>query len=158
MAPRVMSGARAKVTITDPNTNTVKTIGIFANISYALAYDAQPAYILGRYSAAEIDYTAQELVQVSASGFRVVNSGAHAHASVPSLDKLLNHEYITIEILDRQENKIIARIQNVRPTGYSTSISARQLEEITVNFVGTLVDDESTSNKEHATAVKDIVG
>ena len=152
MAPRVMSGARAKVSING------KVVGIFANISYALAYDAQPAYILGRYSAAEIDYTAQELVQVSASGFRVVNSGAHALASVPALDKLLNHEYVTIEIVDRQENKAIAIIRNVRPTGYSTSISARQLEEITVNFVGTLVDDESTKNEEHATAVKDITG
>lgn len=149
MAPKVMSGARAKLQIIDPNTGAATTLGIFANVSYALAYDAQPAYILGRYSAAEIDYTSQEPVQVSASGFRVVGQGAHTHASVPDLKSLLTHEYITLQIVDRQSGQAIAKISNVRPTGYSTSISARQLEEITVNFIGILVDDEDTENAEH---------
>lgn len=152
MAPKVMSGARAKLQIFDPNTNSAQTLGIFANVSYALAYDAQPAYILGRYSAAEIDYTAQEPVQITASGFRVVGQGAHKHASVPKLQDLLTHEYISLQIVDRQTGQAIAKITNVRPTGYSTSISARQLEEITVNFIGILVDDEDTQNEEHPTA------
>jgi hypothetical protein len=41
----------------------------------------------------------------------------------------------------------------VRPTGYSTTISARNLEEITVTFVGIFVDDESTQNAEDPTSV-----
>ena len=144
-----MSGARAKLQIVDPNKGgSSQVVGIFANVSYALAYDAQPVYILGRYSAAEIDYTSQEPVQVTASGFRVINQGAHAQARVPALADLLRHEYITLEIIDRQTGATIAKIRNVRPTGYSTSISARQLEEITVNFMGILVDDESTKNEE----------
>lgn len=151
MAPKVMSGARAKLQIYDPVKGAV-TLGIFANVSYALAYDAQPAYILGRYSAAEIDYTAQEPVQVTASGFRVVNEGAHKHASVPDLKSLLTHEYITLQIVDRQTGQVVARISNVRPTGYSTSISARQLEEISVNFIGILVDDEDTQNAEDSSS------
>lgn len=148
MAPKVMSGARAKLQIYDPVKGTI-TLGIFANVSYAMSYDAQPVYILGRFSAASIDYTAQEVVQVTASGFRVYNEGAHKHASVPELGKLLESEYITLQIVDRvNPAKPIAVIRNVRPTGYSTSISARQLEEITVNFVGILVDDEDTVNEE----------
>ena len=42
----------------------------------------------------------------------------------------------------------MAKIHSVRPTGYSTTINARQLEEVTVTFRGLLVDDEDTTNAE----------
>jgi hypothetical protein len=154
MPPKVMSGARAKLGILDPATGQAQYLGIFNNVSYGLTYDAQPAYILGRYGPAEIDYTAQEPVNISASGWRVINHGAHADAKVPNLKDLLNHEYLTLTIVDRQNPNVnIATFRNVRPTGYSTTLSARNLEEITVTFVGIFVDDESTSNAEHPTAL-----
>ena len=153
-APKVMSGARAKFGILDPATGQAKYLGIFNNVSYGLTYDAQPAYILGRYSPAEIDYTAQEPVNITASGWRVIDHGAHAEAKVPNLADLLKHEYLTLTIVDRQNpNKNIAVFRNVRPTGYSTTISARNLEEITVTFVGIFVDDESTANAEDPTSL-----
>lgn len=154
-APKVMSGARAKFGIVDPATGQARYIGIFNNVSYGLTYDAQPAYILGRYSPAEIEYTAQEPVNISASGWRVINHGAHAEAKVPKLEELLTHEYLILTIVDRQNPNInIATFRNVRPTGYSTTISARNLEEVTVTFVGIYVDDESVSNSEHPTALE----
>lgn len=147
--PKVMNGARAKVGFIDPKTNQTKYVGIFNNVSYGLTFDAQPAYILGRYSPAEIDYTAQEPVNITCSGWRVFEHGAHVEGQVPNLKDLLNHEYITITILDRQNpTKNLATFRNVRPTGYSTTISARNLEEVTVTFVGIFVDDESTANAE----------
>lgn len=152
MAAKVMSGARAKFAILDPATGQATVMGIFNNVSYGLTFDAQPAFILGRFSAAEIDYTAQEPVQITASGWRVVGHGAHAHAKVPNLKDLLKHEYISLTIIDRQTNKKIATIHNVRPTGYSTTISSRQLEEISVTFMGLLVDDEDTVNAEDPSA------
>lgn len=155
MAGKVMSGARAKLGIVDPLTGVVRYVGIFNNVSYGLNYDAQPAYILGRYSPAEIDYTAQEPVNVTASGWRVIDHGAHAEGRVPALSELMTAEYLTLTIVDRQDpTRNIATIRNVRPTGYSTSISARNLEEITVNFVGIYVDDENTINSEHHTAME----
>ncbi len=154
-APKVMSGARAKFGIVDPKTNKAKYLGIFNNVSYGLTYDAQPAYILGRYSPAEIDYTAQEPVNITASGWRVIDHGPHAEAQVPNLKDLLRHEYLTLTIVDRQNpNRNIAQFRNVRPTGYSTTISARNLEEVSVTFVGIFVDDESTPNAEEATALE----
>lgn len=153
-APKVMSGARAKFGIVDPATGQARYVGIFNNVSYGLTYDAQPAYILGRYSPAEIDYTAQEPVNITASGWRVIDHGAHAEAKVPALADLLTHEYLVLTIVDRQNpTRNIATFRNVRPTGYSTTISARNLEEVTVTFVGIFVDDESTQNAEHPTAL-----
>jgi hypothetical protein len=148
-----MTGARAKLGIYNPATGKTKTIGIFNNVSYGLTYDTQPAYILGRYSAAEIDYTSQEVVNINASGYRVINHGPHTEAGVPKLQDLLTADYLTLAILDRQleangGDGTIAKFHSVRPTGYSTTISSRNLEEITITFVGVLVDDEDTTNTE----------
>lgn len=143
--PKVMHGARAQLIIDG------QVVGIFTSFSYGLQYDTQDVYILGRFSAAEIVYTAQETVNCTASGFRIVNAGPHTGAKVPHLADLLNHEYITLAVFDRQStdpNKRIATIQDVRPTGYSTTINARQLEEVSVSFKGILVSDESGTNAE----------
>lgn len=159
-APKVMSGARAKVAIVDPQTDEATVVGIFNQCSYGLTFDQQPVYILGRYSAAEIEYTGQEVVGITCSGWRVVGNGPHnlgkdgAKAGVPNLFDLLTHEYIELTVIDRQTessdpNKArIAKFRKVRPTGYSTTISAKQLEDITISFVGILVDDENTTNTE----------
>jgi len=149
MPARTMHGARAKVFIADPNSGKPQLVGIFNNVSWGLTYDVQPVNILGRFSPDELVYTAQEPVTVTASGFRVVNSGPHVIAKVPNLVDLLTHEYIELSISDRLNPGLdIARIHHVRPTGYSTTLSARALEEVTVTFMGLLVDDESTTNTE----------
>lgn len=148
MPAKVMTGARAQLIVTDPTTNTGKVVGIFNNVSWGLAYDAQPIYILGRYSPAETVYTGQEPVSISATGWRAVDSGPHVAAKVPNLLDLMNHEYMELAVFDRQTNKMIAKIHSVRPTGYSTSVAARGVQEVSVSFIGLLVDDESTTNAE----------
>lgn len=147
--PKVISGARAKFGILDPANGQAEFKGIFNNCSYGLTFDAQPVYILGRYSPAEIEYTAQEPVSITCSGWRTLDHGAHVDGKVPNLRDLLNHEYLTLVVVDRQSNRTIATFRNVRPTGFSTTISARNLEEITVTFTAIFVDDESTENAEH---------
>lgn len=152
-APKVMNGARATLGVYDPATGTFKAVGIFNNVSYGLTYDAQPVYILGRYSPAEIDYTSQEPVSITASGWRVIEHGPHVDAAIPKLQDLLTHEYLELAVSDRQRaaggaDGRIAKFRQVRPTGYSTTISARQLEEVTCTFMAILVDDESTTNAE----------
>jgi hypothetical protein len=149
MAPsKVMHGARAQLIIADPNTGKSGVVGIFTSVSYGLALDVQEVPLLGRYSPDELVYTASEAVNVTASGFRVVDAGPHAVAAVPELSTLMQHEYISLAIYDRQTNKLVARIENCRPTGYSTTINARQLEEVTVTFRGLLVHDETVTNSE----------
>lgn len=147
-APKVMSGARATFGVFNPNTDTTTVIGIFSNVSYGVTYDVQPAFILGRYSAAEIDYTAADVVQVTASGWRVIGNGWHKAGQLPTLQQLLTHEYLQLSVTDRQTNKVIAVINNVRPTSASGGFAARQLSESTHTFVGLLVDDEDNQNSE----------
>ena len=149
-APRIMNGARAKLGFVDPNQGGDIPVfcGIFSTVSFGVTYDAQPAYILGRYSAAEIDYTSQDLVHITCSGWRVIGRGPHVTAHIPKLQDLLSHQYLTMVIWDRQlETKtssgVIATITQVRPTGYNTTSSARTLQEITCSFVGIMADDES---------------
>ena len=75
-------------------------------------------------------------------------------ARVPHLQDLLTHEYIQMEVMDRQTGKTICSLKSCRPTGYSTALSARNVEEITVNYVGLLVEDESGENAERADAIQ----
>lgn len=143
--PKIVTGARAKVEIIGPQGEKV-TVGIFTSISYGVVYDATPAYTLGAYSPREIDYTAQEPVAISASGWRVVNQGPHVQGLFPTLDKLMTHEYLSMTIIDRQTGLAIAKIENVRPTSYQTPIASRQLTEQSFSFMGILCSDESGSN------------
>src|SRR4051812_16727508 len=120
-APKVMSGARAKMSIYDPATGLSHVVGLFNNVSYNMTYETQPAYILGRYSAAEVDYTSMDLIAITCSGFRVIEHGPFVEAGLPKLQDLLLSEYITLDIFDRQREALglpasIAHFKNCRAT------------------------------------------
>lgn len=152
MAAKVMSGARAKVSIYDPTTGQAKVVGIWNNFSYSVNYDVQPAFILGRFSAAELSTTGVEPVAISASGWRVVDHGPFVEGRLTNLKDLLLQEYLVLSVIDRQTGKTVATIHGCLPTGTSTTLSARQLQESTNSYMGLLMDDESTVNTEAASA------
>ena len=93
---QILSGARCQLIING------RIVGLFTQVSYGVSYDAQPSYILGRYSPAEITYAGQEAIAINASGYRVVDAGPHTVADVPRLQDLLNHEDISIALFDRK--------------------------------------------------------
>jgi hypothetical protein len=140
--PKIVHGARALFSVDG------KVVGVFTNVRYSVAYDTQAAFILGRASAAEIDYTGMEPVSVSASGWRVIDNGPHVSARLPPLETLLTADYIQLSIIDRITQKTIAQINDCRATNFSTSISPKQLTEYSVDFVGLLADDETVTNHE----------
>lgn len=139
---KIMHGARALVSIN----GTV--VGLFTNVSYGSTYDVQPAFTLGRYSAAELAYTAAEPIGISASGWRVVGKGPYAATGMPTLQELINAEDMTFSIADRQTGETIMTVVGVRHSGFNTSIAPRALEEMTLNFVGLKLSDESVENEE----------
>jgi hypothetical protein len=141
MAAKVMSGARAVMGFY--NGSKFNAVGIFSDASYGVTYDVQPAWILGRYSAASLDYTAMEVVHVTANGYRIIDHGWFNDAQFPSLSQLMAHEYMTLQIIDRQTEKMVARIDYVRPVGATGGFSARQLSTSTHTYQGILVSDES---------------
>lgn len=162
-APKVMHGARAKVWINSPNGvggPSSKLVGMFTTVSWGLTYDVQPVYVLGNLGPVELVYTAQEPVSVQCSGFRVIGHGAQADGKMPLLRDLLTHEYISLEIFDRQSDpaaptqKAIASIRDLRPTSYSTTLNARNLEEISVSYIGRFVDEDGNENAERSDAAQ----
>jgi hypothetical protein len=144
MAAKVLSGARAVMGFYDGS--KFSPVGIFSDCSYGVTYDVQPAWILGRYSAASLDYTAMEIVHVTANGYRIIDHGWFRDAQFPSLSQLMEHVPMTIQLIDRQSPNLqvpMARISEVRPVGATGGFSARQLSTSTHTYVGLLVSDES---------------
>jgi hypothetical protein len=134
---QTLTGARARLYI---NGNL---IGVFTSASYEVNYGVSPIYILGRYNAAELVYTDMDTVTVSCSGFRVLNKGPYGSISIPKLQDLLNHQDFSLYLEDRQGHQQIMTVQNVRPLGYSTSTSARGVQDLSARFMGTVVNDEN---------------
>lgn len=148
MSGKINSGARAKVSIVDPVTNETKFIGMFSRCDWNYGYDAEPAYILGRYGPASIDYTSQLPVSLRCGGWRVIGHGAHVAANLPALQNLMQAAYVTIAVEDRQTGAAQVTVVGCRPVGYSTGVSARGLQEISIDFIGLCASDESTENEE----------
>lgn len=151
--PRVLSGARAKVGFLQGD--TINYIGIYSDVSYTYAIDQQPVYILGRFSAASIDPVALEVVNISATGWRVLTHGPFAKSggNFTQLQNLMTDGYLTFSIMDRQSEIEIARITQVRPASATGGFSMRQLANVTYSYVGILMSDESGSNYEAANAM-----
>jgi len=148
-----MTGARAKVYIADPNNGgSPVLVGIFNSVAWGLNFEVRPVEILGRFSPDELVYTAQDAISIQCSGFRVVGNGPHAMARMPNTRDLLTHEYLQMVILDRQTGQEIAKFHSVRPVSYQTTLNARNLEEVSVSYMGLLVDDESTQLTERSDA------
>lgn len=149
-SPKVMSGARAVVSLAgiDPATGQQfsKIVGIWNNFSYSVNYDVQPVFILGRYSAAELNTVGVEPVSITAGGWRIVDHGPFADGKLTNLKDLLHQEYLVLDVVDRQSGSHIATIHGCLPTGFSSGLSARQLQESTNTYMGLLMDDESTVN------------
>lgn len=141
MAQKIVNGARCKAYLTKPG-ESPKLVGIFNRLSYSVALDAQVAFILGRATAAAIEYTGAEPVNISATGWRVVGAGAHSVGGVPKIQDLLTSDYLTFDVLDRVTGEIIAHITNVRATGYSGDFANKQLTEMPLSYIGILASDE----------------
>src|ERR1039457_3233641 len=103
MAAKVLSGARAVLGFYDGT--GFSPVGIFSDVSYGVTYDVQPAWILGRYSAASLDYTAVEVVHITANGYRIIDHGWFNDARFPSLAQLMSFTPMTMQIIDRQNPK-----------------------------------------------------
>ena len=146
LSSKTLSGARLKVGILDGA--DVKWVGIFTTVSWGNTMDAQPLYVLGAFAPVEIIYTAAEAVRVTASGFRIVGQGAHKATNMPYIQNLLDSQYLTLVIYDRQTTQTIATISDVRVLSYDTTSTARNPQEMTVTFMGRIVSDESGANSE----------
>ena len=151
---KVLNGARAVLWIgTTP-------VGIFNSCQYGVNYDVQPAYILGRYSAAELIYTGMEVIGLSMSGFRVTDHGPFSVVDretgarlVPRLQDLMTYDDISVSLHDRMEtdpNKPIMVVTMVKPVGFNSTMAARALSDLSVTMQGIHFSDEEGDQDESA--------
>lgn len=141
---KVFTGARAKVFVDNV------LVGIFDSCSYAVNIGAEPIHVLGRYSPAEITQTSYEAVSVNCSGFRIIGNGGHVLPKVPKLQDLLQLEYVTLSMVDRQatDNQPIMTVQNCIPVNYATGANAKSTSRIQITYIGTHASDEAGDQDE----------
>ena len=142
MAQKTMTGARAKVRV-DGN-----IVGIFDSCQYGANIGTEPIHMLGRYSADEISITSYEAVQVSCSGFRIVDQGVHVLPAAPQLQDLLLLESVQIEVEDRQTGKNIAIIKNCVPSSWGEAQQAKGTTRFNISYIGTILSDETGDQDE----------
>lgn len=133
---RILTGARAKVLVNG------QLVGLFSQCTWSIRQGKDPAFILGRYNPAEIVPTTQEPVQISLSGYRVVDAGPYKVANATLLKNLLNEEDFAIAILDRQTNKTIFTAVGCRVQGWSSGVAARGVSDIRIDITGIRGEDE----------------
>lgn len=147
----ILHGARSLLGFYDNNKFTY--VGIFSDVSWSVAQDIQAAWILGRYTAAETEVVGQDLVQVTATGYRVINHSWYADAKFPKLVDIAKSGYLVMTLQDRQTGKNIGEISKLRPASASVGFSPRMLSSVTHTYIGILYSDENApNNDEDATA------
>jgi hypothetical protein len=144
---KIFTGARAKVTING------KVVGLFSNASWSIRQEKAPQFILGRYNPAEITPTTQEAVQLTLTGYRVIDAGPYAVAGASHLYQLLTEEDFSVSIEDRQLKKSIFQANGCRVTGWSSGAASRGVSDIRVDIIGTIAWDESVKSDEDTGAV-----
>lgn len=137
-----MTGARAKVRV-DGN-----IVGVFDSCQYGANIGTEPIHILGRYSADEISITSYEAIQVSCSGFRIVDQGVHVLPAAPQLQDLLNFDTVQIEVEDRQSKENIMIVKNCVPQSWSEAQQAKGTTRFNITYLGTILSDESGDQDE----------
>lgn len=143
-APNIISGARCKLGFIDGNGNA-NYVGIFSQVSLGLTYGVQPAYVLGRYGPASLEFTDQSPVQVNVSGWRVFGHGPHADGKIPLLKDLITFPSLVMVVVDRLHlDRPLHTISEIKPTGYTTTLSARDLESVQHSYLGIYVEDETS--------------
>jgi hypothetical protein len=142
MAQKTMTGARAKVRV-DGN-----IVGVFDSCQYGANIGTEPIHILGRYSADEISITSYEAIQVSCSGFRIVDQGVHVLPAAPQLQDLLNFDTVQLEVEDRQSGSNIMIVKNCVPQSWSEAQQAKGTTRFNITYLGTILSDESGDQDE----------
>jgi hypothetical protein len=151
--PKTLSGARGILSILNPQTGQMQTVGIFSSVSYRVGYVIEDVNILGRYSPAELVYTSAAPVGGTLTGWRSVSNGPFSsEIGLPALNDLLNAAYSQLSILDRQTNKTVAVFEKLLLGGFSGGLEIKVLSEITMTFTALSMSDESVPDNQEVGA------
>jgi len=143
---KVLVGSRAKIFIDQV------LVGIFESCNWNQNFGNEAIHILGRFSPDEIVITSAEAIPVNCSGFRVVGNGVHTLPKVPKIQDLMNLEDMILQVIDRQTGETIFSCLGVKAVGSSGGVQARATSRVTINYMGTRMQDEDGAQDESAGA------
>jgi len=140
---KVMTGARAIIYIDSV------AVGMFESCTYSSSMRTEPAYILGRFTAAQIVPTSMEVINLNCSGFRIFDEGVHVLPKVPKLQDLLNLQGVTISVTDRSNPTLsLLTATDCFPISYSGGFQAQATSKISIVYQGIKIEDESGAQDE----------
>lgn len=156
MSQKVLSGHRVKIAVYSVATGKSQVLGIFNSVSVSAANGAQAVFILGRSSAAAIQFTHAEPINVRCTAWRAINHGPFATdggVGMTLLQDMLKNEYTRLTMLDRQlendgKDAVIGEVTDMLWTGFDSTKNIKSLVEYTVTGMGILYRDESGKNVE----------
>jgi hypothetical protein len=147
MEPLLYSGARGRINYRDVNGNQ-RTLGIALDLSVSVNESVQQTFVIGSYNAPVLDPTA---IDVSVSMSTVIPMNTATSSTTPatnisaidlgleaSIQNVLVSQSVTIEIMDRITNKVLASIRECRFAGRSISTSATGVASARYQFSGIL--------------------
>lgn len=133
---KITSGQLAKILIDE------QLVGLFDSIDYGGGVMLEPAYILGRSSAAEIVETGYEVVNVNLGGFRIIGQGVHVLPKFPKVQDITNLGEFKIDVVDRATGRSLAVITRCKWARYGTGFQARSLTRVNMSCMGLILHDE----------------
>jgi len=138
MATLIPSGSRIAFKI-----NGVK-VAFATGVSFDVAYLTIPAHLLDQADVAEHVEAGYDIT-FSATKFRVPNKSLKQLGIEPSLETLLTRPELEAEIYDRVVDKTLHRFEGVKLTSKAGSVNARDIFNMTLNFVARKETDESST-------------
>jgi hypothetical protein len=112
-------------------------------MSYTVAHQHQPVDVLDQLDPVEYAETGYT-VNFSVNQFRVANQSAMAIGLRPRFQDILTQPELTAELVDRITGATLALLQRVKCTEESLNIAARDIGQVTLNFVAIRMDDEGS--------------
>lgn len=135
----VLTGARARLLI-----DGVK-VGYATNVSYSEEVPHDPVEPLDQFDVAEHVPTAYR-VTFSAQHVRVITQPIKNREGIrmfPRLEDILTHPEMTATVEDPATGTVVANIERVKPTRYTSNIGARGIVLTDTEFVAIRIRDES---------------
>ena len=135
-------------------------LGMFESIETGVDQDNFQPYILGRASPTENVMLGQAPIMVRLRGFRKVTADSNELGPYgnQNLDmNMLQELYadakdLTIQIIDRQTDKIVLRVEGCKVVNQNFSVAAKQPASLSLTLTGLVYSDEAGDQSDPGTA------
>jgi len=136
MSTYTVSGARVIFKIDG------QKVAFATSCNYTVTHEHLPVNVLDQLEPVEYSETAY-YVTFSAAGFKVPGYSPLTKGFMPKLQDILTQSELTAEIIRREDESLLLKVERVKAIERSGSFAARDLATEALNFVGIRATDEA---------------